>query len=309
MTKCCLPWFVTLAFVSASLIGARGYAGPAAREIPLDGEVVRIQVHPERVTALYFPEPVVHVVNSSPEDYRVALGKDRVVLRPLRPSAAGANLVIRTEHHAVGVVIEPARTSAEATSHVIFTARDEAPRAPGRLSMQLHGVFGRALAGDPAAAGQTDHTLLAGAAAHLSYRGSAYHAYEATLTVAQGSAMRFDGHMHDGYVGQMSRNIVLGRLQLGASMRYGQRFVPYVRGAAGLLGRALVAARVRTYDERIVLDGPANEFLWDMAVSGGAGIELHVGDTWQAGAGLLGTRAVTAGPHFESLEGAVYVRW
>ncbi len=309
MRKCCIPWFVTLAFVSASLIGAPGHAGPAAREIPLDGEVVRIQVHPERVTALYFPEPVVHVINSSPEDYRVALSEDRVVLRPLRSSAARANLVIRTEHHAVGVLIEPVRTSAEATSHVMFILGSEAPRAPGRLSMQLHGVFGRALTGDPAAAGRSDQSILAGAAAHLSYRGSAYHAYEATLTVAQGSMVRFDDHMYEGYVGQMSRNLLLGRLQLGASLRYGERFVPYVRGAAGLLGRALVSARVRTYDERIVIEGPADEFLWDMAVSGGAGLELRVGDTWQAGAGIMGTRTVTAGPRFESLEGAIYVRW
>lgn len=309
MRKCCITWFVTLAFVSASLIGAPGHAGPAAREVPLDGELVRIQAHPERVTALYFPEPVVHVVNSSPEDYRVALSKDRVVLRPLRSGAARANLVIRTEHHAVGVLIESVRTSAEATSHIIFISGSAAPRAPGRLSMQLHGVFGRALTGDPAAAEQTDQALLAGAAAHLAYRGSAYHAYEATLTVAQGSVVRFEGLMHEGYVGQMSRNLLLGRLQLGACMRYGRRIVPYVRGAAGLLGRALVDARVRTYDERIVIEGPADEFLWDVAVSGGAGLELRVGDSWQAGAGLMGTRTVTAGPRFESLEGAIYVRW
>ena len=321
MKKCCIPWLVTLAFVSAGVGetgfeagveafgGARAHAGPAARVMPLDGEVVRIQAHPERVTALYFPEPVVHVVNSAPEDYRVALSEDRVVLRPLRPGAARANLVIRTEHHAVGVLIEPARTSAEATSHILFTADHQAPRAPGRLSMQLHGVFGRALAGDPATAGQTDHSLLAGAKAHLSYRASAYLAYEATLTAAQGSAMRFEDHMHDGFLGQLSRNIVLGRLQLGASMRYGRRVAPYVRGAAGLQGRALMAARVRTYGGGFVLDGPADELLWDLAVSAGAGLELRVGDTWQGGVGLLGTRTVTAGPHFESLEGTVFVRW
>jgi hypothetical protein len=210
------------------------------------------------------------------------------------------------------VLLEPAESRAKAISHVVFVSSDAevaARRAPSRLSVHLQGVFGRALAGDTAAGTAVDKTLLTGAAAHLAYRGSAFHAYETTLTLAQGSALRFEDYAQDGYVGQMSRDLLCVRLQAGASLRYGERVVPSLRIAAGVLGRALVAGRVRTYGERIVMEGPDNDVLWDMAVAAGAGFEIRLRDSWHAGVSVTGTRIVTDGPHFESLEGAVHVRW
>lgn len=299
-----------LVLAGAGLGAASAHAGPAARAVPMDdtGDVPRVHVHPDRVTAIYVPERIVHVVNSHPEDHRVGFHADRVLVRPLRAGAASGNLIIRTAGHVIGVVLEPARTSAEATSHLVFVPGRGARRAPEPLSLQLHGVFGRVQAGDPEVAEQTDQSLLAGAAAHLSYRGSAYHAYEATLTLAHG-AIRLDDYMHEGFVGQMSRNLLLGRLQLGASLRYGQRLAPFVRGAAGLLGRALVGGRLRTYGEGVVIPGPADTILWDVALSAGAGIEVRLGDTWRAGISVTRTRVVTEGPRFASLEGAIHVAW
>jgi hypothetical protein len=282
---------------------------PRTVSVRADGGHV-IAVHPDKVTVVELPERVRGALRSDDQVWLQIQG-NQILVRPLHDARPESTVIVSLDGFKLGLIVRQTTSARLADSYVRIERVERS-----LFSVDVQGLLGVARAGDTRAMGQgsvmeqSDTSFLAGLSARLAVRGSALHAYEGTLTLAQTGTMYFDHVEYDRHEGTMLRNTLLARLLIGARVHVGERVRPFVRLGVGLQGRALVASQLRL-ENGARMEGPANAYLVDAAASVGVGVDIHVSRKWTAGGCVSATRAITLGsvPMFESLEGAIHVRF
>jgi hypothetical protein len=303
-------WIALMIGLSA---GTAHAASSHTKEVILQGDVgvAEVAMHPDFVTVLAFPDEVRATLRMDESVY-IEHGGRFVRLRPSASAKAESNLVVMTDRVSVNVILRMARAAEHATAQVHFkrasrTRAEPAPEWP--ISWDIDGLVGLARSGDTATGPKVDTSFVAGASARLALRGSRFHAYEATVTLAQTGAMYFPDIEYDGLSGEMVRNTLLARMLIGGRVSLGERVRPLLRAGIGMQGRALVASQIALMDDRRIA-GPADDHVWDVVASAGGGLEMRLGKKWSMGVGVNLTRSVILGsPLFETLEAATYVQW
>ena len=323
-----------IAAVTATANAEPTDAAPSSRELVLDGTVPQVATHPGRLVVLIFPEPVLSVLCS---DQRYATKPDgnRVLIQPFSDASKQADLVVTLEREMVNFTLHIVESREDVTPRIELVrepriawwrriwepAESEKPAASTgarRLTVdpasrqtewRVGGLFGSAVAGDPAMGAQTDRAYVTGASVNLAHRAGKYHGYDASLTLGHMTPLHFRNFEQEGFTGEMSRPAFLGRILVGASLRYGERIVPSLRLAGGLQTRKFVASRVHVQPEDFVMRGPGTDTTWDLAASLSAGLDIRLSGRWLLGIAIERVRTVATETPFDSIEGAIHVRW
>lgn len=186
-------------------------------------------------------------------------------------------------------------------------------------SMHVHLVGGVAVAGDQAAADETQAAPLAGLGARASYATSDWFQYDAAVLVAGTTALSFDAGMFERpglppLVGSFERSQQLARLDAGVTLRGGVRFIPTLRLAVGGQVRRTGAADVTVGG--IEQEGGAASVGVDLVGVAAVGLDYRVNRRTILGVSVGGSVAVPiGGAAFQTAEVAVmvahyfYPRW
>jgi len=204
-------------------------------------------------------------------------------------------------------------TSLAAPAAAAWADEDEA-------SMDVHLVGGVARTADPDAANdEVATTPLAGLTGRFSYATSDWFQYEAALTLAgTGAASYAMGDFAPPAAppvsGPFSVSTHLARLELGATMRFGVRFIPTLRVFAGAQARHRAEAEVDIVGTMVA--GRDAEWAADLVGGGELGFDYRVNRRLVVGVALGGTYALpVGGPAFQTVEGFLhgayyfYPRW
>ncbi len=175
----------------------------------------------------------------------------------------------------------------------------------GRVSVHVQALGGLFLAKDTLGFNRRDATLLTGLGARLTYGFTMHLNFEAELVAVTTGEARFNDVMWDGLEGELARSGTLVRALFGGQLRFGRRYVPYVRLGLGAQGAG--------YNSRFISGGqatamPESSIDVDLVFALGAGFDLWLAKWLRTGltATMLGPVVGVSDTEWLDLEAGLY---
>jgi hypothetical protein len=287
--------------------------------VPHGSGEYELRLHPATVAVLYFPDELQAVSVSNQESFLVRATGNALSIRPKGDVSIGPRASVRVVTPTMRVslrlhVVEHIERATLQRTFLRQTAEpprkvDEVPIYK-RFSVQLGGAAGRAWMRDRAGNELLgDPLVVGGLTARVGFRGSRFHAYEATIHVGQSEIVPGPCVPAGELMAETQRAVSLAGAELGASVRLPFRLTPMLRVGAGAQRRD-VLARIVAPDGQ-VFDGAAPPTFFDLTGRLAVGVEYRAYHAWSI---ALDINAVLGWPHdedgqFTAVEGGFHVRW
>ena len=177
-------------------------------------------------------------------------------------------------------------------------------------SLGVHVIGGAARLGEDGA-GSASTVPLVGIGGRLTYAFHNAYAWEAAVAFATGTNASYANFPDPagGPAGALARTTRLARLELGATARFGVRYIPTLHAGLGTALRFRGGGDFTTFGQTEE-DALASEVVLDLVGVGGLGFDVRINRRWIAGTSIELRHAIPiGGPSFDSVEGFLHLSY